>query len=98
MLGEKYPNNLLYATIMRARINSQLDPETTQGLAKPYYEQYIELAKKENPDNPKLLIEPYSYLGYYYFVKEDKANSDACWKKILEIDPTNATAKQALGI
>ena len=54
MLGEKYPTNLLYATIMRARINSQLDPETTQGLAKPYYEQYIELAKKENPDNPKL--------------------------------------------
>lgn len=98
MLGEKYPTNLLYATIMRARINSQLDPETTQGLAKPYYEQYIELAKKENPDNPKLLLEPYSYLGYYYYLKEDKASSDKYWKLILEIDPNNGTAKQALGI
>ena len=56
---------------MRARINSQLDPESTQGLAKPYYEEYAKLAEAEN--NPKLLIEPYLYLGYYYIVKEDNA-------------------------
>ncbi len=96
-LGEKYPNNLKYVSIMRARLNSQLDPETKEGLAKPYYEKYIELTLKENPDNPKLLLEPYRYLGYYYFVKNDKANADVYWNKILEIDPTNETAKQALG-
>lgn len=97
-LGEKFPNNLSYVTIMRARINSQLDPETTEGLAKPYYEKYIELIKAESPDKPKLLLEPYRYLGYYYFLKEDKATSDSYWNKILEISPDDAVAKQALGI
>ncbi len=97
IIGEKFPNNLSYVSIMRARLNAQLDPETKEGLAKPYYEKYIELTKQENPDKPKLLIEPYSYLGYYYYLKNDKAQSNSYWNKILEIDPTNATAKQALG-
>ena len=83
---------------MRARMNSQLDPESTQGLAKPYYEEYIQLAQTEHPDNPKLLIEPYSYLGYYYIVKEDNAQAKAYFEKVKEIDPTNATANQALGV
>ncbi len=96
-LGEEYPNNLMYASRMRARLNSQLDPETTQGLAKPYYEKYAELLLSESPDTPNLLIEPYSYLGYYYFQKGDHSNANVYWKKILEIDPSNATAKQALG-
>ncbi len=95
-LGEEYPNNLMYASRMRARLNSQLDPETTQGLAKPYYEKYAELLLSESPDTPNLLIEPYSYLGYYYFQKGDHSNANVYWKKILEIDPSNETARQAL--
>lgn len=97
-LGDNYPNNLSYVSIMRARLNSMLDPETTQGLAKPYYEKYIELTLKENPDNQKLLLEPYRYLGYYYFQKNERTQSDVYWKKILEIDPTDETAKQALSV
>ncbi len=95
-LGEKFPNNLMYASRMRARLNSQLDPETTEGLAKPYYEKYIELVLAESPDTPQLLIEPYSYLAYYYLLQEDTENSKLYWGKILEIDPENATAKQAM--
>lgn len=97
-LGEKYPNNLAYVSIMRARLNSMLDPETTQGLAKPYYEKYVELTQKENPDKPKLLLEPYRYLGYYYFQKNEHGQADVYWKKILEIDPTDETAKKALSV
>ncbi|MBF1577329.1 MAG: hypothetical protein HXO17_11215, partial [Prevotella shahii] len=44
------------------------------------------------------LTEAYRYLGYYYLVKNDKAMADGYWKKVLEIDPENETAKQALGI
>ncbi len=95
-LGEKFPNNLMYASRMRARLNSQLDPETTEGLAKPYYEKYVELILAESPDTPQLLVEPYSYLAYYYLQQDDKENSILYWNKILEIDPENATAKQAV--
>ena len=37
-LGEKFPANIDFANFMRARVNSNLDPETKQGLAKPFYE------------------------------------------------------------
>ncbi len=94
-LGDKYPSNLLYVSRMRARLNSQLDPETTEGLAKPYYEKYAECAKAEYPDNPKLLIEPYSYLGYYYLQQNDNETSKTYWQLILDIDPDNAQAKAA---
>ena len=45
----------------------------------------------------KSLVECNSYLGYYYFVKEDYNQSKLYWNKILEIDPGNETATKALG-
>ncbi len=97
-LGDKYPNNMLYVSRMRARLNSQLDPETTEGLAKPYYEKYAELLQVEAADSPKLLVEPYSYLGYYYILKDDMDTAKGYFQKVYDIDPTNETAKQVLGI
>ena len=100
-LGEKFPANLDFANFMRARINSNLDPETKEGLAKPFYEAIVNsLANKtdrDKADNARL-TEAYRYLGYYYLVKNDKAMADGYWKKVLEIDPENETAKQALGV
>ena len=52
---------------------------------------------RDKADNARL-TEAYRYLGYYYLVKNDKAMADGYWKKVLEIDPENETAKQALGI
>ena len=89
------PDNYL-GSFWRARTNSLLDPETTQGLAKPYYETSLAILEK-NPNSAKdLQVECLSYLGYYYFVKEDYPQSKVYWTRILEIDPTNETAKQAL--
>ena len=69
-------------------------------MAKPHYEKLIELLnakqQKEEKDNARL-VEAYRYLGYYYLLKDDKNNSNIYWNKILEIDPNNETAKQALG-
>ena len=100
-LGEKFPANIDFANFMRARINSNLDPETKEGLAKPFYEAIVNSlgskADRDKADNARL-TEAYRYLGYYYLVKNDKATADGYWKKVLEIDPENETAKQALGI
>jgi len=100
-LGEKFPENIDFANFMRARVNSNLDPETKEGLAKPFYEAIVHsLASKsdrDRADNARL-SEAYRYLGYYYLLKDDKATADGYWNKVLEIDPNNATAKQALGI
>lgn len=100
-LGEKFPLNIDYANFMRARLNSNLDPETKEGLAKPFYEALVtSLANKADRDKADTarLLEAYRYLGYYYLVKDNKATADTYWNKVLEIDPNNETAKQALGI
>lgn len=66
----------------RARTNSALDPETTQGLAKPYYEEVATLlTSKSDPRYNSALIECYSYLGYYYLVANKLPESKDYWKK-----------------
>lgn len=100
-MESKYPDALEYVTFMRARVNSYIDPETKDGLAKPYYDKVVEMieprAEKSASDNARL-VECYRYLGYYYLLKEDKAASASYWNKILAIDPDNEIAKQALTI
>ena len=84
----------------RGHTRSAMDPETTQGLAKPYYEKVVELLlAKNDPRYNRILITCYSYLGYYYMLQgkpEDYAVSKEYWNKILAIDPNNALAKTAL--
>ncbi|HIZ32485.1 MAG TPA: hypothetical protein H9814_02900 [Candidatus Bacteroides merdigallinarum] len=84
----------------RGHTRSAMDPETTQGLAKPYYEKVVELVlAKNDPRYNRVLITCYSYLGYYFMLQakpEDYAISKEYWNKILTIDPNNALAKTAL--
>ena len=106
-IAEAAPDSYL-GNFWRARANSALDPETTLGLAKPFYEEVATLLESKNdPHYNSALVECYSYLGYYYLLAienpalkaEAKANKDKSieyWNKILAIDPANATAKRAL--
>ncbi|OGX90754.1 tetratricopeptide repeat protein [Hymenobacter coccineus] len=88
--------------LARARTNNNLDPDSKKGLAKPYYENYVELSKAEGADPAKFrsgLIESNYYLGVYTLqVKDDKAGASAYFQKVLEIDPANKEAKNALDI
>ncbi len=99
-LLSKYPDAEDFALLYKARINSYIDPETKDGLAKPYYEKLVSVinarADKDKTDNARLL-EAYRYLGYYYLLQNDKETSNSYWNKILEIDPNDANAKLALG-
>jgi tetratricopeptide (TPR) repeat protein len=84
--------------VWMARIKSSQDPESTQGLAKPYFEKVIEIASANPEKNKNDLIEAYSYLGYYYYLKNDKPNSILNWKNVLKLDPNNERAKEAVRI
>jgi tetratricopeptide (TPR) repeat protein len=83
--------------VWRARTNVELDPELTLGLSKPYYELTLTLveSKADVKYNP-VIIECSRYLGYYYFLKKDYAESKIYWNKILVIDPKNDTALKAI--
>jgi tetratricopeptide (TPR) repeat protein len=80
----------------RARVNSSIDRETTLGLAKPFYEKCLEILIKDPVKYKKELSEIYAYMGFYYYQKEDTATSLDYWKKLLEIDPENAKAQEAI--
>lgn len=102
VVSERIPENHL-GPIFQARVNALQDPETTLGLAKPYYEKVVEiiLSKDDPSKNSRELIEAYRYLSYYYYLQYD-ANKQAADKaatldycaKILELDPTNDVAHQ----
>lgn len=86
---------------------SALDPESKSDAPKAIMDKYIELqtadpAKYEaNKDKwKKDLINAYSYLGYFYLVREklpeSKSKVKEYYKKVLELDPENANAKKVL--
>lgn len=80
-----------------ARSEAGLDPESTSGLAKPYYEKAAEIAASKNDAryNP-ILIESYRYLAFYYYVKKQNALCKEYANKILAIDANNEIAKKIL--
>ena len=85
--------------LWRARTATMIDPESTQGLAEPFYEKYVELAGSDVEKNRADLVIAYSYLGYYYLqINKDNLKSIAAWKKVKEFDPGNKKADDALKI
>ena len=98
-MDSKYPQAKEYVLFMRARVNTYMDPETKEGLAKPYYEELVNIieprAEKSNSDLARLL-EGYRYLGYYHLLNNDKETSIGFWQKIVDLDPSNEAAKNAL--
>ena len=99
-LAEKFDGAAEYATFMRARVNGQMDPDQSKGLAKPFYEKLVELIgpKAELDATEKArLKESYHYLISYYFIqKDDKATAKEYAVKMLTIDPENEIAKQVM--
>lgn len=94
-VARRVPSNYL-GSFWRARVNSLLDPETTEGLAKPYYETALALLEQQPQASQSLIIECESYLGYYYFLKNDYERSKGHWRNILKLDPEHEAARQAL--
>jgi tetratricopeptide (TPR) repeat protein len=81
-----------------ARTNSNLDPESVNGLALPFYEKVVSIGQA-TPDKSKAeLKEAYSYMGYYYIVKKQASLSKASWEKVLAIDPNDERAKEGMKV
>ncbi len=84
------------AYMWKARVYSNLDPDSKEGLAKPFYEKLIEKASIDSVKYSKDLIEAYNYLGYYYLVNKKYCDSLDFWQKLLAIEPANENAISAI--
>jgi tetratricopeptide (TPR) repeat protein len=72
------------------------DKDGSQGLAVPYFEQYIEKETDKVKYKP-YFVRAYNACGSYYStIKKNKAKSIDFFTKALEVDPNNAPAKEGL--
>jgi tetratricopeptide (TPR) repeat protein len=93
----------LQAYLWRARVNTMIDSNATQGLAKPYFDKVIELGMADSAKYVKEVAEAYSFLGYYYFKqynlnkKQDEAclSIKYCEKVMAMVPPTDDKYKKA---
>ena len=90
--------------LWRARLNSFIDfreqsaSGVMQGVAKPFFEEAltIMLANNEGGVRNADIIEAYRYLASYYILLDNKEEAGNYFKKILEVDPGNTMARDAL--
>ncbi|MFB6455211.1 hypothetical protein ACE38W_08080 [Chitinophaga sp. Hz27] len=78
----------------RGMANYAKDQQGQSGIAKPFFEKYVEVAGADAAKNKNYLTNAYTYLLLYYYNKEDKENMNAYMDKLLSVDPTNVTVKE----
>lgn len=90
-LLEKYPGAEEFGNYQRARINANLDPDMSQGLAKPFFEKVVELINAhESLDgtDKNRLENSYRYLmAYEVTITKDKDKALEYAQKVLELRP-----------
>ncbi|MBR1933150.1 MAG: tetratricopeptide repeat protein [Prevotella sp.] len=102
-LQERFANNqdvVAYVLNRRGTLNVIMDPDSKQGLAKPVFEQLMQMmeakADRSDSDNKKL-ITCYRYmLSYDLLVQDNKAAAKEWAQKILTLDPENEQAKAVM--
>jgi tetratricopeptide (TPR) repeat protein len=91
--------------LWRANLNALVDLKEREtkispfkGVAKPYYEEALEIMLNNNADGRRNsnIIDAYDYLASYYLLLDDKVNAGEYYKKILAIDPSNSKATTVL--
>lgn len=102
-LVEKFPDAKEYSIFMRARLNSYMDPDSKQGLAKPFYEEIASLIEGHTAEltaaDKARLVESYHYLISYYFnVKQQTEKAKEISHKLLKVAPNDTVAKQVIGL
>lgn len=83
--------------LWRAKANTCMDPESKNGLAQPFYEEFLSKLKPDEIEkNKNNVIEANEYLGYYYMLQKDYAKAKCNWQKVKELSPNHEKAKKAL--
>ena len=89
--------NYAYGYWWRGRANSQLDSDGKIGLAKPFYEKFIEFASADTVSFAKIkktdLVEAYGNIALVYYQQKNYEQAAIYCKKVFELDPENQNAK-----
>jgi tetratricopeptide (TPR) repeat protein len=78
--------------LWRGRTNAGLDPDSKKGIAKPFYDQFLEKANNDLSKYKDGIVEAYGYLGFYYFQKKEFGPSKEYCNKVIAIDSKDKRA------
>ncbi len=85
--------DFMQAYLWRASTNMALDPDNKNGLAKPWFESYINIAVADTVKNQKDLVQAYGYLAAYYLLQaKDYCKAKFYSEKIILSDAKNERA------
>jgi len=93
MIVSEYPDNIM-SYLMIARIHAKMDPESTEGLARPKFEQLLEKASADSITNAQAMVEGFGYLGYFHLRKGQYRRADAFYDRMINISPDNTEFKK----
>jgi tetratricopeptide (TPR) repeat protein len=80
------------AFLYRGRAHTNIDITGELGLANPFYEKYISIAKTDSVKNARELIEAYDYFQFYYLKVKDYCKAKYYTEHILSTDPEGKIA------
>lgn len=92
-------STLIYGWLGRAQSNGKLDPDATKESARPYYEQYFQLATVDSvakARNSKDLVNAGLYLASIHLRAKNYTCAKAYYLFVQGLDPDNSKAKSAL--
>lgn len=91
-----------YSLFWRGRVNTMMDPESKEGLAKPYYEELATIinakTEKDKADTARLIESGRYMINYYLNVVDEKDNAKKYAEMILSVDPENEIGKMVMGL
>ncbi|MCR4810824.1 MAG: hypothetical protein K5896_13330 [Prevotella sp.] len=99
-LIEKFPSVKAYGLFQRGMVNSNIDTDMSQGLAKPYFEEVISVLTQQDEldaQGKRYLETSYRYMmSYNYQVQKDNRTAIEYAQKILELKPEDEGIKQVI--
>lgn len=91
-----------YSLFWRGRVNTMMDPESKEGLAKPFYEELANIinakTEKDKADTARLIESGRYMINYYLNVVDEKDNAKKYAEMILSVDPENEIGKMVMGL
>ncbi len=89
-----------YSIFWRGRVNTMMDPESTEGLAKPFYEELATIisakAEKDKADTARLVESCRYLINYYLNVLSDTPKAKEYAELLLSVDPENEIGKMVM--
>lgn len=89
-----------YSLFWRGRVNTMMDPESKEGLAKPFYEELANIItakpEKDKADSARLIESCRYMINYYLNILDDKDNAKKYAETLLSVDPENEIGKMVM--